>query len=152
MDLPEPPRPDQQPKPPPPTQPAKSNRDKWIIGVLLIGGLIVYVAVTDDREGSGGTTDVPTSSSHSLVYRVDGESRQASITYENESGDTSQETEATLPWEESFSVEEGSFAYVSAQRGGAPGDITCTIELDGVVMESNTSSGEYSICTASGSV
>jgi hypothetical protein len=52
---------------------------------------------------------------------VDGDSNQADITYENSSGDTSQETGAALPWTEAFTVEEGSFAYVSAQRGGAPG-------------------------------
>jgi len=83
---------------------------------------------------------------------VDGNSNQADITYENENGDTSQESGASLPWTESFFVEEGTFTYVSAQRGGAPGDITCTIELDGIEVESNTSSGEYSICTASGTV
>jgi hypothetical protein len=57
-----------------------------------------------------------------------------------------------LPWTETFTVDVESFAYVSGQRGGAPGDITCTIELDGVEVESNTSVGEYSICTASGTV
>jgi hypothetical protein len=45
---------------------------------------------------------------------VDGDSNQADITYENSSGDTSQETGAALPWTEAFTVEEGSFAYVSA--------------------------------------
>jgi hypothetical protein len=58
---------------------------------------------------------------HNLIYRVDGDSNQADTTFENSSGDTSQETGAALPWTETFTVEEGSFAYVSAQRGGAPG-------------------------------
>jgi hypothetical protein len=92
--------------------------------LIIFGGLIAIVAISqandDDSTGSGiGGGD--SSATHPLIYRVDGDSNQADITYENSSGDTSQETGAALPWTEAFTVEEGSFAYVSAQRGGAPG-------------------------------
>lgn len=124
--------------------------------VIVLGGLIALGAISqaidhDDSSGSSiGVGDSPTT--HTLVYRVDGDSNQADITYENSSGDTGQDIGVALPWTENFTVEEGSFVYLSAQRGGAPGDITCTIELDSVEVESSTSTGEFSICTASGTV
>jgi hypothetical protein len=96
-----------------------------------------------DGGGGGGET-------HEIVYRVEGRTT-ASITYENENQDTSQETGASLPWNYSFQSEEFAFAYVSAQNDGG-GTITCMIEIDGQVAESNDSSGDYAICTASGSV
>jgi hypothetical protein len=94
--------------------------------LIIFGGLIAIVALSqandDDSTGSGsGIGGGDSSATHALIYRVDGDSNQADITYENSSGDTSQETGAALPWTEAFTVEEGSFAYVSAQRGGAPG-------------------------------
>jgi hypothetical protein len=104
-----------------------------------------------------GASPEPTSActgsgTHCITYVVSGASNRADITYENENQDASQAVDAIVPWRYAFDAEPGEFVYLSAQRGGAPGDITCTIELDGVVVESNSSSGAYSICTASGAV
>jgi hypothetical protein len=49
------------------------------------------------------------------------------------------------------SLSDGDFAYISAQNNGG-GTITCSILVDGSVAETNSSSGQYAICTASGSV
>ena len=126
----------------------------WV--VIILGGLIalgaISQAIDDDDSGGSSIAVGDASDTYTVVYRVDGDSNQADITYENSSGDTGQDIGAALPWTETFTVEEGSFVYLSAQRGGAPGDIICTIELDGVEVESNTSTGEFSICTASGTV
>ena len=74
------------------------------------------------------------------------------MTYQNRNGDTSQESAVSLPWESGFATTPGTFVYIFAQRGDSPGDITCSIEIDGQVAERNTSSGPYTICTASDSV
>jgi Mycobacterium membrane protein len=115
--------------------------------VLIIGG-----AIRKNNENSGSPDNPGGDSSAVVTYVVDGNSNQADITYQNANGDTSQIADAPLPWEEGFAVSTGSFVYVSAQRGEAPGDITCSIEIDGAVVESNTSSGPFTICTASGTV
>jgi hypothetical protein len=126
-----------------------------IVGLLLLGG-IVGAFNDEDEPGSTtpdiGSTDVGGSSSYTVTYVVSGDSRQADVTYQNENGDTSQESAVSVPWQHSFTAAPGEFVYVSAQRGGAPGNITCTIELNGTAVETNTSSGPYTICTASGSV
>jgi hypothetical protein len=49
------------------------------------------------------------------------------------------------------SMSDGDFYYVSAQNQGG-GSMTCSVEVDGVEVDTNTSSGEYAICSASGSV
>lgn len=112
--------------------------------------VIVLIVIGAQRTNN----QVPgTHGSSSLVtYVVSGDSRQADVTYENENGDTSQESGVSLPWEHGFATTSGAYVYISAQRGGAPGDITCSIEIDGQTLETNSSSGPYTICTASGSV
>ena len=119
-----------------------------IVGLIVVGGIINAV----ERAGSSGGTSTSVGDTHSIRYVVAGNSRQADVTYENPNGDTSQEAGVVVPWEYSFTEESGAFLYISAQRGAAAGDITCSIEVDGQTVETNTSGGPYSICTASGSL
>jgi len=133
--------------------PQKSKPSTGFIVAMVIVGLVVLGAIInafDGDESSSGCDDAP--SSFVVTYVVSGDSNQADVTYENSNGDTSQEAGVSLPWEFGFATTPGAFVYISAQRGGAPGDITCSIEIDGQVAETNTSSGPYTICTASGSV
>ena len=155
MNLPEPPRPDLGTPPPvsPPAPPRPPRSSKGVIIASVIGGFIVLAAIIDAVDGgksSSGGDDAP--SSFVVTYVVSGDSNQADVIYENSNGDTSQEAGVSLPWEFGFATTPGAFVYISAQRGGSPGDITCSIEIDGQVAETNTSSGPYTICTASGSV
>jgi hypothetical protein len=117
-------------------------------GVIVLGGMVTnLLAGTGDIERR--PDEAPTSS---LVYRVDGNSNQADITFVNLFGFPVTNSGEPLPWEVSFAVAKGGFVHVSAQRGGGSGDITCTIELDGQVIETNTSTGAFSTCVASGTV
>jgi hypothetical protein len=155
MDLPEPPRPDQRAYPPPPQAPRPQRSPRtwpWIVGVLVVVALIVSGAQGANNEGPSSDLGDDAPSSVVVTYVVSGDSNQADVTYENSNGDTSQEAGVSLPWEFGFATTPGAFVYISAQRGGSPGDITCSIEIDGQVAETNTSNGPYTICTASGSV
>jgi hypothetical protein len=119
---------------------------------MVIAGLFVLGVIINAFDGEPSLGDGDARSSLVVTYVVSGDSNQADVTYENSNGDTSQEAGVSLPWEFGFATTPGAFVYISAQRGGAPGDITCSIEIDGQVAETNTSSGPYTICTASGSV
>jgi hypothetical protein len=140
------------PAPPPAPPPASPKKHRtlnkvilWAVGALLIVGVIASLVENKEKSspsvGGDGTE-------HNVTYRVDGPVR-GSITYQNENGDPSQETDASLPWSTTVRVSEGSFLYVSAQNSAEFGDMTCTIEVDGSVAETNASSGAFSICTAS---
>ncbi len=140
-----PPAPGPAPPPAPPRKHRALNRViLWVVGALLVVGVIASLANNQESSpsvGGGGEK-------HNVTYRVDGPAR-GSITYQNKNGDTSQETDAKLPWSTTIRVSEGSFLYVSAQNSAEFGDMTCTIEIDGSVAETNDSSGAFSICTAS---
>lgn len=155
-DLPPPPPPrGSVPEAGPPPSP-KSRRSKGFIIAMVIAGLIVFgwilSALGIGEESRRSDTYPSNTSTYTVRYVVDGGSRQADVTYQNANGDTSQESEVTVPWDYSFTEDPGAFQYISAQRGGATGDITCSIEVNGQTVESNTSSGPYTICTASGTL
>jgi hypothetical protein len=123
------------------------------IGIVVVVGIVLAQRQSpDDGTGSDVNVDSDDGGLYEVTYVVDGDSNRADLTYQNANGDTSQESEVAVPWELSFSAFEGDFLYISAQRGEAPGDISCTIEVDGVAVETNTSSGPFTICTASGSL
>jgi hypothetical protein len=113
---------------------------------LVVGVIASLVNNQESSPSVGGD-----GAEHNVTYRVEGPAR-GSITYQNENDDTSQETDARLPWSTTIRVSEGSFLYVSAQNSAEFGDMTCTIEVDGSVAETNASSGAFSICTASGTL
>jgi hypothetical protein len=92
-----------------------------------------------------------TSGSSRVELVVHGADESADITYQASHGDTQQAGGASLPWSYEYTADAGSFVYVSAQTDGF-GPITCEIRIDGVQAEQGTSTGEYSICTASGTL
>jgi hypothetical protein len=112
--------------------------------------------------GGGDTSDrypplptVPAAShptTHSVMYRVTtGGNRRVDLTYENEGGNGEQRSNVRTPWQVSYRMQDGDFVYVSAQLQ-AYGIVTCEILVDGAVVETATSSGQYVIATCSGSV
>ena len=52
----------------------------------------------------------------------------------------------------SFTVDHGTFVQFSAQNNGADGDLTCSIEADGAVINTGRSQGGYAIVSCSAQV
>jgi hypothetical protein len=151
------------PAPPSAAVPSRPDRPKtpndgppWWIWIALASVVLVAVSyfATSSNSGSRRSSSSSDDDSSSVIvrYRVYG-ANQADITFQNEHGDTSQDIGATLPWDYGgFAATPGQFLYVSAQKGGTAGDIYCEIVIDDRPVESNVSSGEFAICTASGTV
>jgi hypothetical protein len=136
-------------KPPPrPDKPKSPTKVWWIVGAVIVG-LFVLSSITRS-SGTGGPLHPGGSSRHTVTYKVTG-GHGASVTYQNESQDTGQDTEAGTPWSDVESMSDGDFYYVSAQNQGG-GTITCSVVVDGVTVDSNSASGEYAICSASGTI
>lgn len=87
---------------------------------------------------------------YQIEYEVSGSATKADLTYRNYFGDTQQEAEASVPWKETFTAYPGAFLYISAQNQDKYGAITATIKVNGQVIKTTTSTGAYSIATASG--
>jgi hypothetical protein len=86
-----------------------------------------------------------------VTYVVTGSTNRASVTYSN-SQDNTEQRDVLVPWEVTYTMAAGQFAYVSAQNDNDWGTIECVIELDGVAWEQAKSSGAYKIASCSGSV
>jgi hypothetical protein len=125
-------------------------RVKW---TQIINGRVERVTYEDSvmlRGTCQAPTPSPTPTSPTVQYEVTGATTTVDVTYENENQDVAQVAGAPVPWTYSFVGATGDFLYVSAQKDGSEtGDVTCSIFLNGVLLESNTSTGAYVICTAS---
>lgn len=134
--------------PQPRTASPSPNPARSLIGlvVLIVIGIAVYNAISKGSSGggfSGGT-------SRTVRYEVSGASA-ADMTFQTGSQDTSQETGAAVPWQDSETMSDGDFYYIAAQNNGG-GTISCSVYVDGALIDTNSSSGDYAICTASGTV
>nr|WP_218862200.1 MmpS family transport accessory protein [Actinopolyspora biskrensis] len=101
-----------------------------------------------NQDGSGG--DQGGSGAGEVVYEVTGSGGANSITF-GRGGQTSQNTNAELPWSKTAEAAEGmDFYSLSAQNGQGGGDITCKITVDGEVLAENTSNGQYAVVSCNG--
>jgi hypothetical protein len=88
-----------------------------------------------------------------VEYIVSGTPGFVSLTMRNSTGGTEQFDDVVLPYSRKLTgFESGDFVYISAQRQGKDGTLKCPIKVNTVIRFRSSSEGEYSICTASGSV
>lgn len=129
---------------------------KLLVAVIVFFGLGAFAMVGLAATG-GPNLVAPTS--HTVVYKVGGTASQADITYRNSTGDTSQQDNIDVPLTRKSdggqglileNMHRGDFLYISAQNQDRYGSITCSIEVDGVVVKTNTSHGAFTIATCSG--
>lgn len=126
--------------------------------LLILIGILVFVCVLCTNRGDPSSRNTvsnpPTNqaTTYQVKYEITGNPKKesASLTYENETGNTEQK-DVTMPWTEEFTASKGDFLYLSAQLDGN-GSITCKIYLNGIVWQEATSQGEFVIASCSGSV
>lgn len=147
----------------PPTKRGLLNRG-WFWVAVLVGVVVIANSLGDGRSNSTFNTPrvntpTPTVCQKSVVYYVEGTARSVSITMENRTGGTEQADNRAVPLAAGGTpglrlgqIPCGQFVYISAQNEGETGTVTCRIEVDGVTLETATSSGAYVIATCSGSV
>jgi hypothetical protein len=88
---------------------------------------------------------------HHVEYTIDGSARIVGATYRNATGGTEQ-NDAALPANMSFYATAGSFVYLSAQNKSDNGTVHVAISIDGRLLQQASSSTQYGIATASGSI
>lgn len=88
---------------------------------------------------------------HLVVYTVtSGSGRANSVTYStNSSGESAQASEARLPFTAQVRVARGFGSLIVVAQNGGSGRITCTISVDGKVVRTNTSTGQYAVVECS---
>lgn len=93
----------------------------------------------------------PSSASHSVVYRIEGTAKVASLTMTNAQGGTEQ-TRAFVPFTRFMDVNDGNFVYISAQNERGGDRLSCSISVDGAPFKQSTSLGRYAVADCSGIV
>jgi hypothetical protein len=88
---------------------------------------------------------------YTVTYWVKGTADSASLTYNNQSGNTEQKSEVDVPWHLKFEAERGQFLYISAQNNGESGTIKTQIIVDGDVIAESESEGAYVIASCDAS-
>lgn len=87
---------------------------------------------------------------YSIEYKVTGSASRVDVTYANDSGGTSQQSNVRVPWSYSFNRIKGSFVYISAQNQGESGSVIVTIYKENELFKRSESNGAYVIASASG--
>lgn len=98
---------------------------------------------TDESVGAPGLPQV--------VYALRGSANTASVTMSNATGGTEQ-GDVEVPFEHAFQAEAGAHLYIAAQIDESGGDLTCEITVDGVVVQTARSVGQFAIAVCSGAV
>lgn len=114
--------------------------------------LILFILVVTFGMIYSGCEDTALSSKGTVEYSVSCSPPGFDITYENEGGNTEQKDISSGSWQTSFSGTSGAFVYISAQANNENASISVEISFKGKVIEEATSSGDYVIATASGSL
>lgn len=146
------------------TSPTSLILENHVKNKLLIFGLPVVALIAigcssggaDEADTTGPGAQVQPSASvaasdkgRKVVIEVTGAKKASNVTY-SLGTDISQDNEAKpLPWKKTlYSTDPMLIVSVNAQNAGS-GTITCTITVDGTVVKTNSSSGEYAIVTCS---
>lgn len=101
-------------------------------------------------------TPTPTSEAAiTVTYAVTGNgSRASTVTFNDPSGSgasIAQDTQASLPWTKTYTLRQADLAglYTLSAQDDNGSSITCTITVDGKVIDTHTATGPYAIASCS---
>jgi MmpS family membrane protein len=125
--------------------------------VLLAALVLLTIVIVAIAASIASEVKTATHNPHTVIYRVDGDSTTADVTYFSINGDGSsgsaQEPGANVPFTKTVSAQGDLSVYsVNAQVGQGGTTVSCSITVDGVVKAKQTSTGAFAvvICSASG--
>ena len=113
--------------------------------VIALLAALLAACTASAGTGTGG-------GAHKVRYDVTGTdaTHGVDLTIQGEDGMV-QQNDQPIPWSYDRTAATGDFLYVSAQNKGT-GEITCTITVDGEQVKTSTSTGEFAICQADGTL
>lgn len=128
-----------------------SQRMLIVLGIAVTA--IVVLSFIFSKVESNVKSDYLTHKKKTVEYKITGRYGWASLTYTNSQGGTSQIAEVKLPYTvELGKMNSDDYVYISAQNTIDRGDINVQILIDGSVYKESSSSGGYTIATASGKI
>ena len=148
----------------PPAQPAGRSgiqhpRLIGCLGIVAVLALLWMAISTASRTGSLGLPNLG-SSTVVLTYKLGGTAKGANVTFTDGNGNIQQMNGKAVPLTRSndggdglrISAKHGAYVSILAQNTGDSGTLTCSIDADGVTINTGRSDGAYAIVTCSGAV
>lgn len=131
-----------------------SSGARVLVVLAVVVGLIVIWSITRRSQPTDATPMADyTPRTVTYAYYVEGSASGADVTYRTGTGTSQASVDLPLKNEsgtegiQMTSANAPQFLYISAQNSDSYGDVTCRIEIDGVVVSKNTASGGYKIAT-----
>lgn len=119
-------------------------------GLVLIGAFSIAIVLLWSMGSGGATTSAPEPTMHTVKYSVTGNSPQG-VRYLLKKPDGGTESDFThLPINKTLRYEPGSFLYISVQAQGRDARMSCSLTVDGEVVQQSSCNGSYCICSVDG--
>lgn len=124
-----------------------------VVALLVVSSCTHRAPQPDVVQPSPDTVVVTVEAARTVTYHVDGSVSGVSFTAQTPTGsehgeaDVSLSTRAGAGGLRFTGFRPGDLLYISAQNAGEPGALTCQIQVDGVVVSSNSAAGAFSIAT-----
>lgn len=126
-----------------------------IIGLALfvLCGLVALTLFASGRDSpeKASILSMPTAEL-SVLYRVTGTAKEASLTYIRSEGAQEQDDSYLPTAKRVRGPKPGMFVYISAQNMDDFGSVTCEIEVNGETWRNATTHSAYGIATCSGTL
>jgi hypothetical protein len=128
--------------------------------ILAIIMVVVYAAIFFAASDAVDKSNKAAAAEHTVTYTVTGDSTDSTIdysTYTDGASGSEEAKSAKLPWtkEEKITGSAEGLKFnsftLSAMNGETGNEITCEIKVDGKVVSTQKSSGQYASATCTGS-
>jgi len=130
---------------------SEMRRFIFLLTLLIILLITMYGCDSSNNSYSLGTPKQTISYENlGIKYEITGSAWAVNITLNNPTGGTEQYSNVRVPHSYIYHYFPDHFLYISAQNCDDYGSVTVKIYVDGVAVKSATSSGGYTIATASG--
>jgi hypothetical protein len=139
-----------------------SKNNGGIMGNHRIAGFGLIAAAMLTMTACGGSSSTantgystPIKTTSEVVYEVFGRQTSASVTIETPTGTSQKDISLPLMIKAStdtgltYTFQQGSFVYISAQGRGGPFEVICRITVDGTVISRNSATG-YGVASCKG--
>ncbi|RAV33042.1 MmpS family transport accessory protein [Corynebacterium heidelbergense] len=112
--------------------------------ILALGSCIAFIGTAANE------VDKQMSAEHKISYAVEGDAKDASVTYSAGQSNTSQDTGVAAGWTKEVTITGPLGATSTATNGmNDTGAVTCKILKDGNVISENTATGAFATATCS---
>ncbi|RAV31144.1 MmpS family transport accessory protein [Corynebacterium heidelbergense] len=112
--------------------------------ILALGSCIAFIGTAANE------VDKQMSAEHKISYAVEGDAKDASVTYSAGQSNTSQDTGVAAGWTKEVTITGPLGATLTATNGmNDTGAVTCKILKDGNVISENTATGAFATATCS---